>query len=164
MPHSMFKGVAVGEITRVICNTISPSLRTRYGRKLIQHFKHRKYHPSIIKKLKRMIRNPHIYKTQSKRKSRMERPLPFITKCKGYRPSLGRIISKRWKNTYNAHQFYSLYLNNPYVDHTNHKTIRVSLSIIRRIIQGNPTQENLQLSKAKPFIFLKFNHPKLSRR
>ena len=160
MSCSIHKGIAIGEMTRVIRNTTSPSLRDHYGNKLIKHFKRRKYHPSIIKKLKSMIQTPRIRTLNNIKKHRIERPLPFITYFGRYKPSLTRIISKRWRNIYNDHHFYPLYPNDPFTVYKNHKNLKALLSSKRRDFKGNPEQENLQPNKSQPFKFLKFNHPK----
>ena len=49
MPHSIFKGIAIGELTRIIRNTTSPNLCRFYKDKLIRRLKNRRYSKTIIK-------------------------------------------------------------------------------------------------------------------
>ena len=44
-PRSILKGITVGKMTRLIRNTTSPAIRQQYSRKLMNHFKRRKYPP-----------------------------------------------------------------------------------------------------------------------
>ena len=67
MPASIHKGIAIGEMTRLIRNTTSPNLRRHYSGKLIRHFRRRKYPPQIIKSLISMKRLP---RTQILRQSK----------------------------------------------------------------------------------------------
>ena len=160
MPHSIHKGIAVGEMTRVIRNTTSPSLQMYYGRKLIKHFKRRKYPSHILRQLRSMLRQAASYTPPTTKKRRMEKPLPFITHYSKYKPPINSIISKYWGNIYNTHHFYPLYPNNPFVVYRNHRNLKTLLSSKRRHFGGTPKQVNLHPSKSKPFKFLKFNHPR----
>ena len=160
MPDSIHKGIAIGEMTRLIRNTTSPNLRLHYSRKLIRHFKHRKYPSHIIKTLIAMKRLPRTEALKKSQKTKIDKPLPFITKYRKYNPHLNSLLRKCWNNIYNDKHLYPLYPTDPFAVYTNHKTLRSRLSHKRKTFRGSPKQENLQLSTSQPFKFLKFNHPR----
>ena len=160
MPTSIHKGIAIGEMTRLIRNTTSPTLRRHYSRKLIRHFKRRKYPPHIIKRLTTMRHLPRIQALRKSHKKRIDKPLPFITKYRKYNFPLNSLLRKCWSSIYNDKHLYPLYPTNPFTVYTNHKSLRSTLSHKRRVFGGNPDQENLQSSSTKPFKFIKFNHPR----
>ena len=74
MPVSIHKGIAIGEMTRLIRNTTSPNLRQHYSRKLINHFKRRKYPPHIIKRLRAMRHLPRIQTLRKSLKTKIDKP------------------------------------------------------------------------------------------
>ena len=79
VPYSLNKGIAAGEMTRLICNTTLPAFQQHYSRKLINHFKHRSIPPTSLKNL-----NPwhvhcitHQHTLEPSRHSIIKSPSPF---------------------------------------------------------------------------------------
>ena len=95
MPQSIHKGIAIGEITRLICNTTSPTLQQRYSRKFINHFKRRKYLPLIIKKLIHVTMK-HLSRTHILSKSLKTKIFTIHYKIQEIPPPLNILLRKRW--------------------------------------------------------------------
>ena len=163
MPSHIYKGIAIGKLTRLIRNTTSPVLFKHYRRKLINHFRHRKYAKNIIGMLKQMNHTTRLSLLKTKKSGNMERPLQFTTKFNRYKPSLQRILRNRWSAIYNDKHLFPLFPNSPFVAYKNHKTLKAMFSYERRQFDSTPKQLNLQLENATPFEFLKFNHPRPSK-
>ena len=53
MPRHIHKGIAIGELTRIIRNTTSPTLYKHYKNRLLMHLRRRGYGKNITKALKR---------------------------------------------------------------------------------------------------------------
>ena len=84
MPRTIFKGIAIGELTRLIRNTTSPVLFRYYKRKLIHHFRCRKYSKNIIKILRKMNHTTRQLLLKTSKTRYRERPLPFSTRYNLY--------------------------------------------------------------------------------
>ena len=160
MPHSIHKGIAIGELTRLIRNTTSPVLFKYYKKKLINQFRHRKYAKNIIKILKKMNHTIRQSLLKTRKTRYMERPLPFTTKFNIYKPSLQKIIRNRWNAIYDNKHLFPLFPNSPFMAYKNHKTLKAILSYKRRLFNSTPNQSNLQQKNAVRFEYLKFNHPR----
>ena len=160
MSRNIHKGIAIGELTRLIRNTTSPVLFEYYKRKLINRFRHRKYGRYIIKRLKKMKHTSRHSLLYRKRSRNMDRPLPIITNFNRYKPSIQRIIRNRWSAIYDDKYLFPLFPNSPFTVYKNHKSLRAILSYKRRQFNSIPIQPNLQKEHARPFIHLKFNHPR----
>ena len=160
MPHNIHKGIAIGELTRLIRNTTSPSLFQHYKKKLINHFRGRKYAKSITIILKKMNHTSRQLLLNTKKIRYIERPLPFVTKFNRYRPSPQRILKNRWNAIYDDKHLFPLFPNSPFTVYKNHKALKAILSYKRRRFNGSPRHPNLQQEVATPFEYLKFNHPR----
>lgn len=160
MSHSIHKGIAIGELTRLIRNTTSPVLFEYYKRKLINRFRHRRYAKNIIKILKKMDYTTRQSLLTTKKIRNLERSLPFTTKFNRYNHSLQRILRNRWSAIYNDKHLFPLFPNSPFTVYKNHKTLKTILSYKRRQFNSTPKLPNLQRENATPFEFLKFNHPR----
>lgn len=133
VPRQIHKGIATGEMTRLLRNTKSPTLYRHYQNKLIKRFERRAYPKSICRKLYSLTHNRRLevlYRT--KKRVTMERPLPFITEYTPYRPSLNVIFRKRWQYVYKDPKFYSLLPNNPFTVFKGRRAIKSLLSAKRR--------------------------------
>ena len=79
IPTHIQKGIAIGEMTRIICNTTSQTLCEKYKRDLVKHLKRRGYNKHILKRIWKM---KHAQRTTMltlrKCKPREERPTPFL--------------------------------------------------------------------------------------
>ena len=163
MPSSVHRGIAIGEMTRIIRNTTSPVLPTHYSHKLINHFRHRKYPPHIIRKLKTMAHIPREEILNNTTKRNISRPLPFSTKFRKFKPSLNSILRKRWSSIYNDKYLYPLYPNTPFTVHTSHKTLRAILSSKRKEFGGTPTQKKSPTNECQSLYLSKIQSPKTSK-
>ena len=80
MPTQFHRSIAIWEMTRLLRNTDNPALHRHYQNKLIKKFNRRGYPKKILREIKDMTHNrrPQVLH-RLKRKTRMERPLPFVT-------------------------------------------------------------------------------------
>ena len=133
MPKQFHRSIAIGEMTRLLRNTDSPTLYRHYQNKLIEKFRHRGYSNKILREIRGIThskRRQMLHK--SKRKRRMERPVSFVTTFEKYDPPLNRILRTRWKSIYKEHKFYSLLPNAPFTVYRNKRSLGSLMSSKRR--------------------------------
>ena len=161
MPTQIHRSIAIGEVTRLLRNTENPNIYRYYRNKLIKHFARRRYPKRILKELHNF---PHdkrlevLYRT--KKRERMERPLPFTTRYTKYTTPLNRIFCRRWKILYEDSRFYSLLPNPPFTAYKNRKMVKSLLSAKRRKFGPEQFQTKVQPGVRQEFKLMKFNgHP-----
>ena len=99
IPRHFHRSIAIGEMTRLLRNTDSSILYRRYQNKLIEKFRRRGYSNRILKEIRSMTHDKRGQMLhRSKRKRRMERPVPFVTTFEKYDPPLNKIFRNRWRN------------------------------------------------------------------
>ena len=158
MPTQFHRSIAIWEMTHLLRNTDNPALYRHYQNKLIKKFKRRGYPKKILREIKDMTHNkrPQVLH-RLKRKTRMERPLPFVTTFENYDPPLNRIFHARWKKIYEEHRFYSLLPNAPFTVYRNKRTLG-SLMSSKRSKFNTRYIPNLTLDTSREFKFMRFNH------
>ena len=121
LPRHILKGIAVGELTRVIRNTTSPAICEHYEKKMIKRFRRRGYTKTTLDALRRMTHNTRGRLLRKVKRKKIERPLPFHTKYNTYRPSPNRVIRNRWNALYNDKHLFPIFPNNPFTVYKNTK-------------------------------------------
>ena len=158
MPTQIHRSIAIGEMTRLLRNTEDPTIFRHYKNKLIKHFANRKYPRRILRELRNFTHDRRLVILDRRRKrTRVERPLPFITRYTKYNTSLSRIFRRRWQNLFEDPRFYSLLPNPPFAAYRNRKKIRSLLSAKRREFGPRQFQTSVQLGSQKEFVYMKFN-------
>ena len=165
MPRHVHKSIAIGEMTRLLRNTESPTLYRYYQNKLIRQFERREYPKTILRELHNITHNRRLEALyRVKKRVSIERPLPFRTDFAQYRPSLNKIFRKQWQCMYNDPKFYSLLPNAPFTVFKSRKAMKSLLSAKRRQFGTERYVPNLNLGNAEPFRFTRFNcHKTLNR-
>ena len=163
MPTHIHKGIAIGEMTRVIRNTTSPALFNLFKRKLIKHFRHRGYPKRILKTLvtmKHENRQTMLLHNRRRANPTAERGLPLKLEYKKSQPTLAHILKRRWKITHNDFRLMTLFPNAPSPFFTNRIKLGAMLSRKRCSYNILPSSPELLPEMASNLVFLKFNHPK----
>ena len=114
IPTHIHKGIAIGEMMRVICNTTSPALCEKYIRKLIKHFKLRGYSKYILKqiwKIKHASRTTML--SLKKWKPLRERQTPLCVQFIWYNLTVQYILNNRWKIMFNDFRLLTPFPNSP---------------------------------------------------
>ena len=158
MPKTIHKSIAIGEMTRLLRNTSSPTIFMAHKKKLLKRFRRRGYPDNILKQIKKFSHNQRLqilYRTKKKRN--MERPLPFVTQFVECSPSLNGIFHKRWDILFSDPKFYSLLPNSPFTAFKNKKTLKSILSCKRRTFDTDTSQWMSRLGTQSEFKFTRFN-------
>ena len=161
MPKTIHKSIAIGEMTRLLRNTSSPTIFMAHKKKLLRRFRRRGYPDGILKQIRKFSHNQRLqvlYRTKKKR--HMERPLPFVTQFVECSPSLNRIFHKRWDILFSDPKFYSLLPNSPFTAFKNKKTLKSILSCKRRTFNTDTSQWKSKLGTQSEFKFTRFNSHK----
>ena len=160
-----FKGIAIGEMTRVIRNTTSPIVCQKYSRRLMKHFMHRGYSKHILRTISSMKHTSRDAMLVPKRKKTLfdRRPTPLSIQFLKFRPSVREILASRWRITYNDFRLFILYPNSPTPAFTTRPKLKSILSKKRCRFNCVPSHPNLTPDQASELDFLKFNHSKLTR-
>ena len=161
MPTAIHKSIAIGEMTRLLRNTSSPTIFNAYKKKLLRRFESRKYPNKILKQIRKFSHSQRLqilYRT--KRRKHMERPLPFVTQYVECSPSLNSIFHKRWESLFGDPKFYSLLPNSPFTAFKNKKMLKSILSAKRRTFDIDITKWTSKLGAQSEFKFTRFNNPK----
>ena len=114
IPAHIQKGIAIGEMTRVIRNATSSIVIKKSTKKLIKNLTRRGYNKQILKevwKMKHADREA-MLKPEIKRLLN-ERPTPSciqFTKC---RPTVQETLTNRWGIMYNDFRLMTLFSNSP---------------------------------------------------
>ena len=143
MPMHIHKGNAIGEMTRVICNTTSPSLCNIFKRKLIKHFRHRGYPKQILRilaSMKHQDRKTMLLRKRKRERLTAERGLPLVLEYMECRPTLTHILRHRWKTTRNDFRLMTLFPNAPSPIYTNRIKLGAILSKKRYSYNIPPVQ------------------------
>ena len=161
IPAHIHKGIAIGEMTRVIRNTTSPIVCRKYRKKLMKHLIRRGYSKQILKRIWRMRHASREDMLKPKIKSLLnERPTPFCVQFTKCRPSIQELLKKRWKIMHNDFRLMVLFPNSPTPVFTSRPKLKSILSKKRCKYNATPSEPNLTMDKAKDFEFLRFNHPR----
>ena len=158
MSMHVHRSIAIGEMSRLLRNTVSPSLFRRYKNRLIRHFAKREYPKRILKELRDITHDERsLILYRRKDKVRMERALPFVTPYSRHKQVLNRIFRKRWRSIYDDHKFYTLLPNMPFTVFKNHKALKSLLSAKRRYLP------DLDMGVKEAFKHTKFNHHRMRK-
>ena len=161
IPAHVHKGIAIGEMTRVIRNTTSPTICRKYSRKLMKHFIRRGYSKHILKRIWNIKHAERETVLRPKRKkSLFERPTPLCIQFVKCRPTVQKILTDRWKIMYNDFRLLTLFPYSPAPVFTSRPKLSSILSKKRCKYNILPSNTNLTPDKAKNFDFLKFNYPR----
>ena len=162
MPNQIHKGIAIGEMMRLLRNTESPTLYKHYQARLIKLFERREYPKKILRRIKRITHNKRLdILHRCKGKKPGERMLPFVTTYAKYRPPVNSVLRARWSGIYDDHKFYSLLPNTPFTVFRNNKALKSLLSAKRRHFVSKKYLPNLEVGTKEKFTFLRFNHPRI---
>ena len=162
MPKNIHKSIAIGEMTRLLRNTESPTIFRHYKNKLIKKFARRKYPKSILRILKQMTHKSRMQILYgNKKRWGMERPLPFVTEYAKYSSHLNKIFRNRWRNIYDVPMFHTLLPNTPFTAFKNSKTIKRLLSAKRRKFHTEKTGYTPMMCEGGDLKFTKFHNHKI---
>ena len=164
IPSHILRGIAIGEMTRVIRNTTSPAICKKYSRKLTKHFMRRGYNKHILKTISKMkhasretmLRHTHV----GLKRLLNTRPTPLCIQFLKCRPTVRKILTNRWKTFYNDFRLLTLFPDSPAPAFTSRHKLKSILSKKRCRFNYVPSNPNLTSDRAKGFEFLKFNHPR----
>ena len=154
------KGIAVGEMVRVIRNTTSPSICNLYRKKIIKHFKNRGYPKHILKKLASITHNDRNRMLMPKQKRLPKEKTTPLIEYTEYHPTSKHILKRRCMTVYNDFRLMTLFPHAPTPLYKSRKKLDPPCIKKHCSFHALPSTPELSPSQAKDFSFLKFNHPK----
>ena len=163
MSSHIHKGIVIGEITRIIRNTTSPSLCNLYKRRIIKQFRRGGYLKRIIRillSMKHLNREALLLRKRKRGRTPGEKGIPLVLEFMEHQPLLKYILRRRWKITHNDFRLMTLFPHAPTPIYTNRKKLGSILSRKRWNYNIPPSDPKLLPCEAIDFKFLKFNHPK----
>ena len=165
IPKHIHKGIAIGEMTRVIRNTTSPTICEKYKRKLVRHFHRRGYSKHVLKQIWNMKHADRASMLAPKKyKSRHDRRTPLCIDFTRCHPTIHEILTDRWRIMRNDFRLMTLFPNPPGPVCRSRGKLKSLLSKKRCTHNIAPSNPNLAPNKAKQFEFLKFNCPRPATR
>ena len=165
IPAHIHKGIAIGEMTRIIRNTTSPTICDIYKKRLIKRLKRRGYNKKILRSIGKMKHESRASLLEPRHKQQVsERRIPFCIKFAKCHPKIHEIFARRWSLMYNDFRLMTLFPDIPFPIFTSRKKIKSILSKKRHTYDILPSEPNLAPNKAKAFNFLKFNCPRPTHR
>ena len=141
-------------MSRLLRNTESPSLYTRYKNSLIRQFVKRDCPRRILKEVKDITQNKRLeFLFRRKEKVCVERALPFVTPYSRHKYVLNKTVRKRWRSIYmyDDQRFYTLLLNIPFTVFKNHKALKSLLSAKRRRLETRRYMPDLDMGLKESF-------------
>ena len=161
IPTHIHKGIAIGEMTRVIRNTTSPIICAKYKSKLMRHFRRRGYSKHVLKLIWNMKHTSRTAMLAPKKyKPLMDRRTPLCIDFAQCNPTIHEILTDRWKIMRNDFRLLTLFPNPPAPIFRSRAKLKSFLSKKRCTHNIAPSNPNLTPDKAKQFEFLKFNCPR----
>ena len=114
MPSYILRGIAIGEMTRVIRNTTSPTICKKYSRKLPKHPMCRGCNKHILKTILKMKHaSSGTMLRPNTKKLLNRRPTPLYSQFLKCSPTMREILTNRWKITYNDFGLLTLFSDSP---------------------------------------------------
>ena len=89
-----------------------------------------------------------------------ERPTPLCIEFAKCRPTVQKILARRWKIMHGDFRLLVLFPYSPTPVFTSRPKLKSILSKKRSKFNISPSYTNLTLDKAQEFEFLRFNHPR----
>ena len=155
IPMHIHKGIAIGEMTRVIRNTTSPTIRKKYRRKLVKHFMRRGYDKRILKRVWNIKHAERETMLRPKKKTPLwERPNPLCIEFAKCRPTVQKILTHRWRIMHNDFRLLTLFPDSPAPVFTSRPKLKSILSKKRSKFDIPPSDTNLTLDKLRSLSFL----------
>ena len=163
MPKTIHRSIAIGEMTRSYLEILLPHSCISIIRINLLNALHGGNTP------KNFLENCGVLYTHNlrlqimyriKRQKDIDRPLPLVTQYMEYRPTLNKILYKRWRNIYEEQQFYTLLPNMPFTAFKTRKILKSLLSAKRRKFETTEDYNTLRVGTGQEFKFTTFNNPK----
>ena len=157
MPKHIIRGIAVGEITRLLRYTESPALYNYHKKRLLKSLKNRQQHPKcILRQLHGMTHSKRLEVLNRTWKTvHTEGHLSFKTMYNKCNHLLNSIFWKCWELLYDDRymHLFNLFPNPPSNIYKNTKAMKAILSAKRRKFADKGRQETLGTTWAKLFHF-----------
>lgn len=155
------KGIAVGELVRILRNTCSQTLFSKYKQKLLRHLRHRQYPRRAIDAAQdldfgdrdRLLR-------AHTRENKIDKPLPLNTLFYRFTNPLNPLLTREWSKLRVDPFLPLVYPTAPFTAFKNHFTLGKRLSRKRDQFGGPPEDSNICKVPPSHFTMQRFNRPR----